>query len=103
MKKAIEESVVGKYCLIRGNSSGVMCGVVTEIDGTNVLLTNARKVWYWHGAKAVEQLAVSGCDDMSHITVSVAEMIVTDAVQVIPMTDRARKTVEEAREWKWKA
>lgn len=94
----------GKKCIVRCNSAGVFFGEVVAVgdtaSGKDVTLRNVRKVWHWDGAAAVEQLAVDGCNANSRLTVVVPEMVVANAVQVIPCTDKAIKAMEALPEWK---
>ena len=93
-----------KKCIVRCYGAGVFFGKVKEVtsdaNGLNVRLANARKVWYWDGAAAVEQLSQEGCNDSSKITVAVPELVVADAVQIIPCSDKAVRNLEAKKEWK---
>ena len=93
-----------KKCIVRCYRAGVFFGEVKEVssdaNGLNVRLANARKVWYWDGAAAVEQLSQEGCNDSSKITVAVPELVVADAVQIIPCSDKAVRNLEAKKEWK---
>lgn len=98
------ENYIGRKCIVRCYSAGVFFGEVKEVtsdaNGLNVRLANARKVWYWDGAAAVEQLSQDGCKDSSKITVAVPELVVANAVQIIPCSDKAIKNLEAKKEWK---
>lgn len=91
-----------KYYIVRGQSSGVFFGKVRERNGQEVVLVNVRKLWYWDGACAVEQLARDGVSLPRNckFTVTVAEMTITDAIQIIPCTDAAKKSISGVAEWK---
>lgn len=45
-----------KYYIVRGDRSGVFFGQVAARNGQEVELRAVRKLWYWSGACAVEQL-----------------------------------------------
>lgn len=98
------ENYVGKKCIIRCYDAGVFFGEVKEVssdaNGLNVRLANTRKIWYWHGAAAVEQLSQDGCDDNSRLTIAVPELVVANAVQIIPCSDKAIANIEAKVEWK---
>lgn len=98
------ENYIGRKCIVRCYSAGVFFGEVKEVtsdaNGLNVRLANARKVWYWTGAAAVEQLSQDGCGDESKITVAVPDLVVADAVQIIPCADRAIANLEAKKVWK---
>lgn len=91
-----------KYYIIRGDLSGVFFGQIACRSRQEVELRNVRKLWYWDGACAVEQLAVDGVTNPDHckFTVVVPEMIVTDAIQILPCSDKAAKILSEVEAWK---
>ena len=90
------------YVIVRGDRSGVFFGELKERSGQEVELRNARKLWYWDGAAAVEQLARDGVSLPRNckFTVTVEEMTITDAIQLIPCTDAAQKSISGVAEWK---
>lgn len=98
------ENYIGRKCIVRCYSAGVFFGEVREVsndaNGLNVRLGNARKVWYWDGAAAVEQLSQDGCNERSKITVTVPDLVVANAVQIIPCADKAIANIEAKAEWK---
>lgn len=98
------ENYIGKKCIVRCYAAGVFFGEVKEVtsdaNGLNVRLANARKVWYWDGAAAVEQLSQEGCNDSSMITVVVPELVVANAIQIIPCSDKAIVNIEAQVQWK---
>lgn len=98
------ENYIGKKCIVRCYGAGVFFGEVKEVssgaNGLNVRLANARKIWYWRGAAAVEQLSQDGCDDESKITVTVPDLVVANAVQIIPCANKAVKNIEAKKAWK---
>lgn len=90
------------YVIVRGDRSGVFFGDLKDRNGKEVELRNARKLWLWSGAAAVEQIAKDGVKNPSgcKFTVSVDSMIITDAIQVIPCTDSAAENIMAVEEWK---
>lgn len=91
-----------KYYIIRGDRSGVFFGRIAGRNGQEVELRNVRKLWYWDGSCAVEQLAVDGVTNPSNckFTVVVPGMVVTDAIQILPCSDKAAKILGEVKAWK---
>lgn len=63
-------------------------------------LANARKIHYWDGAAAVEQIAMDGVDARSRLTVTVPFMTVMDPIQVIQCTDKAIASLDAVKEWR---
>ena len=91
-----------KYYIIRGDRSGVFFGQIAGRNGQEVELRNVRKLWCWEGACAVEQLAVDGVTrpNSCKFTVVVPAMVVTDAIQILPCSDKAAKILGEVKAWK---
>ena len=88
--------------IVRCESAGVFFGAIEKIDGNQVVMNNVRKLWYWDGACAVEQLAVDGTcrPDDCKFTVRVPTMTVLDPVQIIPCSDKAAASIEGVKEWR---
>jgi len=55
-----EKHMIGKTCIVRTYSAGVFLGTVKERNGKEVLLADARRIWYWDGAASLSQLAMEG-------------------------------------------
>lgn len=91
-----------KYYIIRGDRSGVFFGQIVSRNGQEAKLQNVRKLWYWDGACAVEQLAVDGVTNPNgcKFTVVVPEMVITDAIQIMPCSDEAEKILSNVKVWK---
>ena len=93
---------VGKKVLIRGNRSGVEFGELVSQNGSEVTLKNARRIWYWDGAASLSQLAKDGTSNPSNckFTVFVDSITILDAIEIIPCTGKAVKSIEEVKVWK---
>lgn len=91
-----------KMYIVRGDRSGVFFGAIKERKGQEVEMTNVRKLWYWNGAGAVEQLSQDGVSDTkgSKFTVIVENIIITDAIEILPCTEKAIKSIGEVKEWR---
>ena len=92
----------GKKVIVRGDRSGVFFGTLAEKDGQEVKLEKCRRLWYWDGAASISQLAVDGTSNPGgcKFTVTVDEIEILDAIEIIPCTDKAIKIIERVREWK---
>lgn len=90
------------YVIVRGDRSGVFFGELKERTGQEVELLNARKLWYWDGAAAVEQIAKDGVARPGNckFTVTVEEITITDAIQILPCTNVAAENIMAVKEWK---
>ena len=90
------ESNIGKKVIIRGDRSGVEFGELVEQNGSVVTLKNARRLWYWAGAASLSQLAMDGTKRPQDckFTVTVSSITILAAVEIIPCTDKAIKSIE---------
>ena len=90
------------YVIVRGDRSGVFFGQLASRNGQEVELRNVRKLWYWSGAAAVEQIAVEGVKnpDECKFTVTVDSIVITDAIQIIPCTEEAVRCIQGVAVWK---
>lgn len=94
--------MIGKKVIIRGDRSGVFFGVLAEKNGQEVKLTDCRRLWYWSGAASLSQLAVEGVKnpDDCKFTVTVPEIVILDAIEIIPCSDKAVEVITSTREWR---
>ncbi len=99
MKKDV---VIGRYCMVRTNSAGVFAGTVESRNGKEVVLSNARRIWYWDGAASLSQLATSGTSKPKNCKFPepVAEVLLTEAIEIIPITEIAKASIESVPVWK---
>lgn len=95
------ENLIGQKVIVRGGRSGVFFGTLAEKDGSEVKLTNCRRLWYWDGANSISQIAKDGVKkpDNCKFTVSVEEIIILDAIEIIKCTENAAKCIESVKIW----
>lgn len=88
--------------IVRCDRAGVFFGKIKERNGSEVTMTDVRKLWSWDGACAVEQLAQDGtkAPDNCCFTVTIPEMTVLGAIQIILCTDKASASLRGVKEWK---
>ena len=91
----------GKYVIVRGDKSGVFAGVLKSKEGCEVTLTDARKIWYWQGATCLSQLASEGTSNPNgcKFPAPVAEVCITDAIEIFPCTDKAEQSIRGVHVW----
>lgn len=90
-----------KYVMCRTYSAGVFAGYLAERNGKEVTLKKARRIWYWEGAASLSQLATDGTSkpDKCKFPCEVEEVLLTEAIEIIPITDKAKKSIEEVAVW----
>lgn len=91
---------IGKRCIIRTYASGVFCAEVVAHDGRMVELRNSRRLWSWKAADGISlsAVAVGGVDPANcRFPVTVPEMTVLDALEIIPASDAALSTIDACK------
>lgn len=88
-----------KYCVIRTYSAGVHTGFLKERNGKEVTLINARRIWYWEGAFTLSAMAVDGVSKPKNCKFScvVPEITLTEAIEIIPCTEKAKTSIERVK------
>ena len=88
--------------IIRGDRSGVFFGEIHARDGREVTIRHCRRLWYWSGAASLSQLAAEGVKNPGNcnFSVTVDELIVLDAIELIPCSDAACASIDAVPVWK---
>lgn len=91
-----------KKYIIRCDRSGVFYGEIAKREGQEVTIRNARQLWYWDGAASLMQLANEGVKKPQNckFTVTIAEIVVLDVVELLPCSDEAIQSIEAVPEWR---
>lgn len=92
---------MSKYVIVRTYSAGVFAGFLQSRSGKEVVLTNARRLWYWKGAASLSQLAMSGTSNPTgcKFPVAVDRVELLEAIEILDCTDAARKSIESVLVW----
>lgn len=94
-KLMAEETDGMRFCIIRTYSAGVHAGYVKERNGKEVTLINSRRLWKWAGAFTLSEMAVNGVEkpDECKFATAVPEIILTEAIEIIPCTKKAKNSI----------
>ena len=84
------------YVIIRTYSAGVHAGYLKNRDGKEVVLFNSRRLWKWAGAFTLSEIALNGVSkpDECRFASALPRIILTEAIEIIECTDKARKIIE---------
>ncbi len=90
-----------KYVLVRTYSAGVFAGDLESKAGQEVVLTNARRIWYWAGASSLSQLAMEGTSKPKEckFPCPVDRVELLQAIEILDVTEKARKSIEGVPVW----
>ena len=97
------EKWIGRHVVVRTYSAGVHLGVLAEVEanaaGINVVLAGARRLWKWDGAFTLSEVATEGVNPKkSRIATLVPEILLTQVVELIPTSEKARGTFDASHE-----
>lgn len=91
-----------EYCMVRTYSAGVFAGYIESRNGKEAVLRNARRIWKWDGAASLSQLATDGTSNPTNckFPIAVDKVILTEVIEIIPITEKAKKSIEGVPVWK---
>lgn len=90
-----------KFVICRTYSAGVFAGYLESRDGKEVVMTKARRLWYWAGASSLSQLAMEGTKRPADckFPIAVDRVELTEAIEILDVTPEAQKSIEEVPVW----
>ena len=91
-----------EYVIIRTYSAGVHAGYLKSQSGKEVVLINSRRLWKWSGANELCQMAMEGVSnpDGCKFSVPTIKLKLTEAIEILDTTEKARKSITGVKEWK---
>ena len=91
-----------KYVIVRTYSAGVFAGELESRNGQEVILLNARRLWYWDGASSLSQLAMEGTKKPNEckFPCEVDRVELLQAIEILDVTEIAKKSIKEVPIWK---
>jgi hypothetical protein len=90
-----------KYVIVRTFSAGVFAGNLESRNGQEVVLLNARRLWYWRGAASLSQLAVDGTSkpDECQFPCGVSRVELLQAIEILDVTEKAEVSIKAVPIW----
>ena len=90
-------SMIGKKVIVRTYSAGCWFGEISEKSGSEVIIRNARRMWYWKAASGISlsACAMHGVSEQSKI-VEAVPLVWLDAIELIPCSDTAKESINGA-------
>lgn len=87
-------SFVGQAVIIRTYSAGVHFGRLLEKQGNEVILGEARRLFYWktNGGLSLSEVSLTGLHDDSKVCAPVSS-IWLEAIEIIPCTPEASASI----------
>ena len=79
----------GKKVIVRTYSAGVHFGTLAAQSGKEAHLTDVRRIWSWRGANTLNEIALRGVGEGSRVSDTVPDILLTEAIEIIPCSDAA--------------
>jgi hypothetical protein len=92
------------YVIVRTYSAGVFAGYLESRKDKEVVMRQARRIWYWDGAASLSQLATDGTSKPSNckFPCAVDKVELTEAIEILQCTETAKKSISEVKVWSQK-
>ena len=92
------------YVIVRTYSAGVFAGYLESRKDKEVVMRQARRIWYWDGAASLSQLATDGTSKPLNckFPCAVDKVELTEAIEILQCTETAKKSISEVKVWSQK-
>lgn len=90
-----------KYQIVRTHSAGVFAGYIESRNGQEVVMVNARRLWYWKGAASLSQLAMEGTTNplKCKFPCEVNRVELLQVIEILDCTDEAENSIKGVPIW----
>ena len=91
-----------EYKIVRTFSAGVFAGYLKSRVGQEVVLLNARRLWFWSGAASLSQLAVDGTSKPADCKFppEVSRIELLQVIEILDVTKKAQESIASVKIWK---
>ena len=91
-----------KYVICRTYSAGVFAGYLESRNSQEVVMRNARRLWYWEGAASLSQIAEEGSSkpNSCKFPQAVDRIELMQAIEILSCTKKAQDFIASVKIWK---
>lgn len=92
---------MSNYKIVRTYSAGVFAGTIESRNGQEVVMRNARRLWYWEGASSLSELAMLGVSKPSKckFPCEVDRVELLQVIEILDCTEKAEKSIKGVEIW----
>jgi len=96
-----QSSEASAYKIVRTYSAGVFFGVIESRNGQEVVMRNARRIWYWSGAASLSQLAMEGTKSPGEckFPCAVDRVELLQVIEILDVTQLAKESIDSVKVW----
>ncbi len=97
----MSEDSKNRYVICRTYSAGVFAGELISRNGKEVVLKNARRIWYWEGAASLSELAEKGTSkpESCKFPCEVSQVELTEVIEILSVSEKAKASIRNVKEW----
>lgn len=90
-----------KYQIVRTYSAGVFAGYIVSRNGREVIMRDARRLWYWDGAASLSQLAMEGTKkpETCKFPCEVERVELLEVIEILDVTKNAEESIKSVPVW----
>ena len=103
-KRTSKKSAASKmpFVIVRATSAGCHAGYLVSRKGDEVVLRDARRLWFWRGAGSLSELAVYGASKPSECRfgAKVVDQVVKGWCEIIACQPAGKAMIEAVPEWR---
>lgn len=90
-----------KYVIVRTYSAGVFAGYLESRKDREVVLLNARRIWYWEGSSSLSELSTKGTSlpDKCKFPCEVSRVELLEAIEILDCTQVAQESIKNVPIW----
>ena len=101
-KVEVEHANEKRYVIARTYSAGVFAGYLESQNGKHIVLSSARRLWYWSGACSLSELSVRGVKnpDECKFPCEVPRVELFECIELLDVSPEAKKSIASVSEWK---
>jgi len=94
-------SDISKWKIVRTYSAGVFFGKIETRNGQEVVMRNARRLWYWDGASSLSQLAMEGTKKPENckFPCAVDRLELLQVIEILDVTEKAKQSINGVEIW----
>lgn len=91
----------GDIVCVRSTNAGVFVGAFQSRTGGEVVLTDARRIWYWDGAATLSELSQRGPSKPKNckFPAAVPEVLVLGVCEILPVSAEAAAVIFAVPPW----
>ena len=91
-----------RYVIVRTYSAGCFAGYLESRKGKEVVMTEARRLWYWAGAASLSQLAQEGTSKPKECKFppAVSRIELTEAIEIIDVSEAGLVSIQGVPVWR---